>query len=78
MLENLPDVIGLALREQRAGLDKIAFNQVDLRAGAGVLAVTSLAFADHATLPADYTADGAGLSPPSNGPTCRRRRPRWC
>ena len=64
MLENLPDVIGLALRDQRAGLDKIAFNQVDLRAGAGSLAVTSLAFADHATLPADYTADGAGLSPP--------------
>ena len=64
MLENLPDVIGLALRDQRAGLDKIAFNQVDLRAGAGAITVTSLAFADHAPLPADYTADGAGLSPP--------------
>ncbi len=27
MLENLPDPIGVALRDQRAGLDKIAFNQ---------------------------------------------------
>jgi Raf kinase inhibitor-like YbhB/YbcL family protein len=64
MLENLPDLIGVALRDQRAGLDKIVFNQVDLRQGAGALNVTSLAFADHAPIPADYTADGAGVSPP--------------
>jgi len=64
MLEHLPDAVGLALRDKRAGLDKIAFNQVDLRQGAGAITVASLAFADHAPIPADYTADGAGLSPP--------------
>ncbi len=64
MLEKLPDVIGHALRGQRAGLDHIVFNEIDLRAGMSALAVTSLAFADHAPIPAPYTADGEGLSPP--------------
>lgn len=64
MLEKLPDAIGHALRGQRAGLEKIAFQAVDLRAGMAQIAVTSLAFADHAPIPARYTADGAGLSPP--------------
>lgn len=64
MLEHLPDTVGHALRDQRAGLDKIAFNQVDLRQGAGALQVASLAFTDHGPIPSDYTADGVGLSPP--------------
>ncbi len=64
MLENLPDFVGHALREQRAGLDQIAFNQLPLRAGQGAITVASLAFADHAPLPALYTADGEGRSPP--------------
>ncbi len=64
MLENLPDAIGHALREQRAGLDKTAFNAVDLRQGMAAITVTSLVFADHAPLPDRYTADGAGVSPP--------------
>jgi Raf kinase inhibitor-like YbhB/YbcL family protein len=64
MLEKLPDVVGHALRSQRAGMDKLAFNQVDLRAGTAALQVASLAFADHAPLPAQYTADGRGISPP--------------
>ncbi len=64
MLEKLPDAIGHALRGQRAGLDKIAFQAVDLRAGMARIAVTSLAFVDHAPVPAQYTADGAGMSPP--------------
>ena len=64
MLEKLPDVLGHALRGQRAGLDKIAFQAVDLRAGMASLAVASLAFVDHAPIPARYTADGAGVSPP--------------
>ena len=33
MLEKLPEALGHALRGQRAGLDKIAFQAVDLRAG---------------------------------------------
>jgi len=64
MLEKLPDAVGHALRDQRAGLDKIAFNQVDLRQGAGALTVASLSFTDHGPLPVDCTADGAGRSPP--------------
>ena len=64
MFEKLPDAFGHALRDVRAGLDQIAFNQSGLRAGMAQIAVTSLAFADHAAIPARYTADGAGVSPP--------------
>jgi Raf kinase inhibitor-like YbhB/YbcL family protein len=64
VLEKLPDAIGHALRGQRAGLEKIAFHTVDLRAGMAQIAVASLAFADHGPIPARYTADGAGVSPP--------------
>jgi len=64
VLEKLPDAVGHALRGQRAGLDKTAFQAVDLRAGMAAISVASLAFADHAPIPARYTADGAGLSPP--------------
>lgn len=64
MLEKLPDLIGHALRDVRAGLDQIAFNNAGLRSGMGMLQVGSLAFADHAPIPARYTADGEGVSPP--------------
>ena len=64
MLEKLPDTIGHALRGQRAGLGKIAFHAVDLRAGMARIAVTSLAFVDHAPIPERYTADAVGVSPP--------------
>ncbi|HEV7577819.1 MAG TPA: YbhB/YbcL family Raf kinase inhibitor-like protein, partial [Caldimonas sp.] len=43
---------------------KTAYQAVDLRAGMAALTVSSLAFVDHAPIPARYTADGAGLSPP--------------
>jgi hypothetical protein len=64
MLEKLPDVVGAALRGQRAGLDQIAFMRIPLRSGQGVLQLTSLAFMDHAPLPPRFTADGEGHSPP--------------
>jgi len=64
MLEKLPQVVGHVLREQRAGLDKIVFNQVKTGTGTAALSVRSLAFADHAPIPAIYTADGDGRSPP--------------
>jgi Raf kinase inhibitor-like YbhB/YbcL family protein len=64
MLEKLPDVVGHALRHRRAGLDKIAFNQSGLRSGMAAIQLASLAFADHMPIPARYTADGEGLSPP--------------
>ena len=64
MLEHLPDALGHALRDQRAGLDHIAFHKIDLRGGTAAISVTSLAFADHAPIPEKYTADGEGISPP--------------
>ena len=64
MLEKLPDFVGHALRDQRAGLDQLAFNRLPLRGGQGAITVTSLAFVDHGPLPALYTADGEGVSPP--------------
>jgi Raf kinase inhibitor-like YbhB/YbcL family protein len=64
MLEKLPEALGHALRRQRAGLEKIAFNQIDLRTGTAKLDIRSLAFADHAPIPQMYTADGEALSPP--------------
>lgn len=64
MLENLPDALGHALRGRRAGLDKLAFNMSGLRSGMAAIEVSSIAFADHMPLPARYTADGEGISPP--------------
>jgi Raf kinase inhibitor-like YbhB/YbcL family protein len=64
MLQNLPDFVGHALREQRAGLDQIVFNRLPLRDGHGTIAVTSGVFVDHGPLPVACTADGEGVSPP--------------
>lgn len=64
MLEKLPEVIGHALQGVRAGLDHIVFNTLGMRQGMASIALTSVAFADHAPMPARYTADGEGLSPP--------------
>ncbi|AMM25166.1 YbhB/YbcL family Raf kinase inhibitor-like protein [Variovorax sp. PAMC 28711] len=64
MLEKLPDVIGHALHDVRAGLDALVFNTLGLRSGLAAIEVSSLAFADHAPIPSRYTADGIGHSPP--------------
>ncbi len=64
MLEKLPDALGHALSDVRAGLDKTVFHSTGLRQGMAAITVASLAFADHARIPARYTADGEGLSPP--------------
>lgn len=75
MFEKMPDFVGHALREQRAGLDKTVFLRTPLRAGQAAIRVTSLAFVDHGPLPLLYTSDGEGLSPPlqwSNLPPATR------
>lgn len=64
MLEKLPDVVGAALRSQRAGLEQTAFSRLPLSVGQGAIELSSLAFADHAPLPVRCTADGEGVSPP--------------
>jgi len=66
MLEKVPEAIGRALRDRRAGLDQLVYNQVDLRQGKAAITVTSGEFIDHAPLPAACTADGDGLSPSLN------------
>jgi Raf kinase inhibitor-like YbhB/YbcL family protein len=64
MLEKLPPALGHLLEGQRAGLEKIVAHTVDLREGTGRIKLTSPAFADHAAIPARFTADGEGISPP--------------
>jgi Raf kinase inhibitor-like YbhB/YbcL family protein len=64
MLEKLPEAVGRALHGVRAGLDNIVFNTLGLCEGMASVALTSVAFADHAPMPPRYTADGDGVSPP--------------
>ena len=64
MLEKLPEALGQMLKGQRAGLENILFNAIDLREGTARLTLTSAAFVDHAPIPRQYTTDGEGVSPP--------------
>ena len=63
MLEKLPEVLGHLAAGQRAGLENILYNALDLRDGTARITLTSPAFVDHAPIPPRYTADGEGLSP---------------
>jgi hypothetical protein len=74
MLEKLPDALGHALRDQRAGLDKTAFLRVPLRAGQAAIELGSLAFADHAPIPALYTPTAKACRRRCTGRACRRPR----
>lgn len=63
MLEKLPSIVGEALKGVRPGLEKTlasaAFGDVP-----ATIAVESAAFAHERPMPAAFTADGAGRSPP--------------
>lgn len=63
MLEHLPITVGHVLRSVRPGLEKIMCNAPRI-GSVPTLSVHSRAFADGTPLPARYTADGEGLSPP--------------
>jgi len=63
MLEHVPAAIGHALSGVRAGLDHVLSAQEGLDAPE-TIQVRSTAFADGGSIPATYTADGPGLSPP--------------
>lgn len=63
MLEKLPHAVGEALSNVRAGVEKTAFHTLAAQAPAS-LRVTSPAFTEGAPMPARFTADGAGVSPP--------------
>ena len=63
MFNKLPETLGRLLGAQRAGIENILFNRIDLRDGTAKITLTSPAFVDHAPIPAQYTADGEGVSP---------------
>lgn len=63
MLEKLPHAVGEALAGVKAGVDKAAFHAAFPEVPA-TIGVGSPAFADGAPIPARFTADGEGLSPP--------------
>ncbi|MEE7494382.1 YbhB/YbcL family Raf kinase inhibitor-like protein [Methylobacterium oryzae] len=63
MLEKVPGVVGEALSGLKAGLDKTA-TRADFSDVPESVTLSSSAFADGADMPARFTADGAGVSPP--------------
>jgi Raf kinase inhibitor-like YbhB/YbcL family protein len=64
MLEHVPRWLGHALRNLRAGADKLCIFQPELGGAFEPLDLSSPAFADGARLPPRFTADGDGVSPP--------------
>lgn len=63
MLEHVPHWLGSALGILRAGADKLAIVQ-PLLGSFDVIHLASPAFANGGRLPARFTADGVGVSPP--------------
>jgi Raf kinase inhibitor-like YbhB/YbcL family protein len=67
MLQHLPAAVGRALRNVRAGAQKLAVQQTfppEEWSDVASLEVKSPAFADGTPIPVRYTADGDGISPP--------------
>lgn len=64
MLEHLPRWLGAALKGARAGAEKLAIVQAELGGDAQPIELSSPAFAHEAAMPARFTADGDGVSPP--------------
>ena len=64
MLEHVPRWLGAALRGARAGAEKLAVVQPELGGEYAAIELSSTAFAHEARLPARFTADGEGVSPP--------------
>jgi Raf kinase inhibitor-like YbhB/YbcL family protein len=64
MLEHVPHWLGNALRNVRAGADKLCIVQPELGGSFGTIDLSSPAFADGGALPPRFTADGEGMSPP--------------
>src|ERR1700690_3803133 len=63
MLEKIPESLGSSLHNQRAGLEDTVFHRLG-RPAIPHIDVRSAAFVPGGTIPTQYTADGAGLSPP--------------
>jgi Raf kinase inhibitor-like YbhB/YbcL family protein len=64
MLEHVPQWLGAAMRNLRAGADKLTIAQEGLGDNFGSLRLSSPAFGHGGPLPARHSADGEGVSPP--------------
>jgi Raf kinase inhibitor-like YbhB/YbcL family protein len=64
MLEKIPRAVGRKLEGVRAGADELAIANTELTGVNASIEVSSPAFGYNEPIPARYTADGAGLSPP--------------
>jgi Raf kinase inhibitor-like YbhB/YbcL family protein len=64
VLEKIPPVLGQALKEHRAGLQKIVYHRLLGERRVARIGVHSAAFGNMEPIPVRYTADGEGLSPP--------------
>lgn len=64
MLQKIPSGIGRAMQNLRAGADDLAITDTLVTGVNATIEVTSPAFEYNGNIPAKYTADGDGLSPP--------------
>lgn len=64
MLEKLPESVGQALINQRAGMEQVLYNLLQRERSSARLSLSSTAFVFNGALPTRYTADGLGISPP--------------
>ena len=64
MFEKIPESIGEALHNQRAGLEQTVIRRLNKSPRLVLIEVSSSAFRSENTVPAKYTADGEGVSPP--------------
>jgi phosphatidylethanolamine-binding protein (PEBP) family uncharacterized protein len=64
MLEKLPEAVGHAMVNQRAGMEQVVYNHLHAQRDLPRLTVSSAAFAFNGRLPVRFTADGEGSSPP--------------
>jgi Raf kinase inhibitor-like YbhB/YbcL family protein len=70
MLEKLPEVLGQALINQRAGMDQVVYNHLHAHRETPRISVESPTFVFNGSLPKRYTADGEGVSPPLTWGDC--------
>jgi Raf kinase inhibitor-like YbhB/YbcL family protein len=64
MLEKLPESVGLALINQRAGMENVVYNELYRLRQTARIELGSKSFVFNGKLPTRFTADGAGVSPP--------------
>lgn len=64
MLEKIPGVVGHALENVRAGAADLAVAHTELTGVNASIDISSSAFGYNESIPAEFTADGVGISPP--------------